>query len=125
MWNEWEAFLHQRECILWKGFERQGWACSTCCRVSGERGQGGAVTAWSRAGLKARESAQPEAQLMLPCRPQVPCKTCKAQTWNFMLKRDLALLNLDELNLCPAFLPSPEPAPVLTAARPRHFDLSG
>lgn len=125
VWNEWEAFLHQRECILWKIFERRGWACSMWCGMAGERGQGGAVTAWSRVGLQAKESPQPEAQLMIPCRPQVPWKICKAQTWNFISKRDLAILNLDDLNLCPAFVLPPKPTPVPTALRCRHFDLPG
>lgn len=44
VWNEWEAFLHQRECILWKGFDRQGWICSVCCRMARERRQGGTAT---------------------------------------------------------------------------------
>lgn len=94
-------------------------------RAGGCQGRGWFSHCLEQSGAQSKGVCPAEAQLMLPGRPQVPWKICKAQTWNFMLKQDLAVLNLDELNLCPAFVLCPEPAPVLTAVRPRHSDLSG
>lgn len=102
VWNEWEAFLHQRECILWKGCERQGWARSMRCRMAGERGQGGTVTAWSRVGLKARESPQLDSA-NAPMQAPSSLEDMQGSDLEFRLKEGLGYTKFRWLGFMPSF----------------------
>lgn len=66
-----------------------------------------------------RESPQPEASANASCRTSTSLEDKQGSDLELHL-RDLAILNLDYLNLFPAFVPAPKPTPVLTAVRQRE-----